>query len=429
MVPYEPLSPFVPDRWITVSDLHVATGVMAALVLAMSLFAGRLRRSLLAEPMIALFAGVAIGPVGLGWLSFDGDHGVLEQAARFTLALMVVSVGLGLPRRYSRTRWRSLTVLTVGSMLLTWGASSLLVLWILDLDLLTALLIGAVLTPLDPVLAAGVAVGEVPERELPGEVRHLLSFESAASHGLGYVLVLLPAYLITHAPGEAWGLWVVRSVLWDGVAAVAIGALIGAAAGMAHRWSLRRTFTEGDALTATLVALALSVVALLQLMGSSGLLAVFVAGASYARTRTRQASEEVRDDRLRYETTFKQILQVPVFVLLGVALPWGAWSQMGWAAVTLIIAVLLLRRIPALLILRPFVPLLRGWDATLFVGWFGSVGVGAIHFALIAEKHTHLSEAWAVASLVIAASVVSHDATVRPLTRWLHRRVTASPRS
>ena len=411
------------------SEVNLALGVTGALILAMSLFTDWLRHSLLAEPMVALLAGIAIGPVGLGWLSVGGDRVVLEQAARLTLALMLVSVGLGLPRRFVRGNARSLSVLTVGSMLLTWAASSLLVVWILDLDLLTALLVGAVLTPLDPVLAAGVAVGELPERELPGEVRHLLSFESAGSHGLGYVLVLLPAYLITHAPAEAWNLWAVRSVLVDGVAAIAIGALVGAGVGAAHRWSLNRKFTETGGLTTTFVALALAAVALVQLMGSSGLLAVFVAGLFYARMRTREESEELRSERRHYETTFQQILQVPVFVLLGVALPWSEWSQMGWSAVALVAAVLLLRRIPALLVLRPFVPRMRRWDVTLFLGWFGSVGVGALHFALIAEKHTHLADAWVIGSLVIAASVVTHDVTVRPLTRWLHRRTAADHRA
>jgi NhaP-type Na+/H+ or K+/H+ antiporter len=361
--------------------------------------------------------------VGLGWLALEGaQEVVLAEAARFTLALILISVGLQLPRRYLREEWRSLTVLTLGGLALMWAASTLLLMAFLRLDLLTALLLGAVITPLDPVLAAGVTVGKVPEQELPARIRHLLGFESAASHGLGYLLVMLPVLLISH-PAEAWTRWSANVLLWDGLAAIAMGLLIGALLGRVQRWSLKRGLTSMGALFTTFVALALGTMALLQLMGSSGLLAVLVAGIAYAAARTDEESEELKQERQHYELTFKQILQVPIFVLLGAALPWQAWGELGWAALGLIVAVLLLRRVPAVLLLKPVVPRLPRWDSALFIGWFGPIGVGALHFALLAREHAHVEQAWVVGSLLIVASTVVHDLTTAPFMRRLQRRL------
>jgi NhaP-type Na+/H+ or K+/H+ antiporter len=136
-----------------------------------------LRQHWFSEPLLALLLGVAIGPLGLGWLDL-AEHEtkkILEQVARFSLAIVLVSVGLQLPHRYISRYWRSLTVLTFGGMALTWLASTLLLKWILALGLLPALLLGAVITPLDPVLAAGVTTGKIAERNLPERVRYMLS--------------------------------------------------------------------------------------------------------------------------------------------------------------------------------------------------------------------------------------------------------------
>ncbi len=85
-------------------------------------------------------------------------------------------------------------------------------------------------------------------------------------------------------------------------------------------------------------------------------------------------------------------------------------------------AVLLLRRIPAMLLMRPLIGQIRNWNEALFIGWFGPMGVGALYFAAVAYKETHLDPIWAVATLLIAASIVVHDVTATPLSKWLGRQ-------
>lgn len=64
---------------------------------------------------------------------------------------------------------------------------------ILGVPFLVALLIGAVVTPTDPVIASSTATGGIAERNLPEHARHILSAESGANDGLAYLLVVLPS--------------------------------------------------------------------------------------------------------------------------------------------------------------------------------------------------------------------------------------------
>jgi NhaP-type Na+/H+ or K+/H+ antiporter len=407
--------------------VDVVVACLATLALLMALFAHGLRLHWANAPMIALLLGVLIGPEGLGWLDlaeYGDETAILEVVARYTLVIALVVVGIEV-RGYLPSHWPSLTILVFGGLVLMWGVSSLLVGWILGIGVLPALLIGAVLAPTDPILSATVSSGRVSRENLPEPLRHLLAAESSARHGLGLLFVLLPALLITKSDAEAWRHWLTDVLLWKGLAAALIGAAGGYIIARALRWSESRDWAEAPTgpLLTLLLALALGLSALVELMESDGAVAVLVAGVVFARVYTgRKLGEVVEHQQREHEHLLKQVLQVPVFVLLGTALPWSAWGHLGWKAPALALAILLLRRIPAVLLLKPIVGQLRRWGEALFVGWFGPVGVGALFFAAVAHKETHNDHIWAVATLLIAVTIIFHDLTATPLSQWLGRR-------
>jgi NhaP-type Na+/H+ or K+/H+ antiporter len=106
-----------------------------------------------------------------------------------------------------------------------------------------------------------------------------------------------------------------------------------------------------------------------------------------------------------------------IFVLLGLALPWQQWLELGWKGLLLAVAVLLLRRPPAFLLLRPLLGQLKSWQDTLFFGWFGSIGAAAIFYAMLALRKTGLESAWVIGSLIICASIIAHGFTAVPLAK------------
>jgi NhaP-type Na+/H+ or K+/H+ antiporter len=86
--------------------------------------------------------------------------------------------------------------------------------------------------------------------------------------------------------------------------------------------------------------------------------------------------------------------------------------------ILLVAAVLVLRRLPALLSLRPLLGPL--WDKikdVLFLGWFGPVGAAALYYAAFSFRETGIEAAWTVGSLVICASLLVHGVTATPLTK------------
>src|SRR5215217_6409076 len=104
------------------------------------------------------------------------------------------------------------------------------------------------------------------------------------------------------------------------------------------------------------------------------------------------------------------------------ALPWEGWLELGWKGLLLVAAVLLLRRLPAVLGLRPFLGPLRGEARdVLFLGWFGPIGAAALYYAAFSLRETGMEEVWVVGSLVICTSVVVHGITATPLTRLYGR--------
>jgi NhaP-type Na+/H+ or K+/H+ antiporter len=83
----------------------------------------------------------------------------------------------------------------------------------------------------------------------------------------------------------------------------------------------------------------------------------------------------------------------------------------------LAVAVLLLRRPPAFLLLRPLLGQLKSWQHTLFLAWFGPIGGAAIFYAMLALRKTGLESAWVIGSLIICASIIAHGFTAVALAK------------
>jgi NhaP-type Na+/H+ or K+/H+ antiporter len=275
------------------------------------------------------------------------------------------------------------------------------------------MLVGAVITPTDPVVSTSVVTGKVAEENLPERIRNSLSTESAANDGLAYPFVLLPILILTKTPTEALSEWLIRVLLWEVGGAILMGALIGYIAGRLLVWAEAKQSIEKQSFLAYTLAISLFVLGFVKLLGSNGILAVFVAGIAFDMVvggRDRAEEENVQEAVDRFFTLY-------IFVILGLALPWQQWLELGWKGLLLAVAVLLLRRPPAFLLLRPLLGQLKSWQDTLFLGWFGPIGAAAIFYAMLALRKTGLESAWVIGSLIISASIIAHGFTAVPLAK------------
>ena len=303
-------------------QLDLALTVMGLAVVTIALLSAAIHRNPLSEPMLAMAVGVAVGPYGFGWLELSrwGDETmILEQASRLTLAIGLMGVALRLRRESVRRLLRPVGLLLTAGMLGMWLLSSLAALWILQIPLWAALLLGAIVTPTDPVVASAIVTGNFADRHLPLRLRDGLSFESGANDGLAYLLVMLPVLMLGHGPTAALSTWLLQSFL--------------------------------------------------------------------------------------------------IGVIFGIGLPFDAWAALGWPLAGLAAAVLLVRRAPVIAALFPFIRgYWKGKDAC-FLGWFAPIGIAAIYYASLAEKHTGDPLYWHVASALVFVSIIAHGMTAGPLTR------------
>lgn len=406
----------IPNPWLL---LFCVCAVLAVL----GTTAGFIKERLwLSEPLICAGLGIAVGPVGLGLLRLDPGSDplsakVVEEAARVTLAVAVTSAAFRLPPGWLRAQWRGLAVVLGPGMVAMAATGAAVAHWALGLPVPASLMVGAAIAPTDPVLSAPTLTGRLARASVPDDMRHALTAESGMNDGLALPLVLLPALFFLRDPGEAGAAWA-AAVLKDVGLAALVGVALGWAASACLNWADRHPAVEKTSMVTAVLALALTSLAGARAFGGDGVLAAFAAGAVVnARLRTGEAEGQAR----QFQEAFTRFFDLPVMVVFGAAIPWAAWTGMGWGAAAFAPGVLLLRRLPAWLVLHRLMPWIQGWRGACFAGWFGPIGAAALLYAMELQHRTELDALWPAISLAVGASILVHGVTSTPLTRLLGR--------
>ncbi len=407
-------------------QLDIVFTVMGLTVVGIALISSFVHRNPLSEIMLATAVGVAVGPFGLAWLdlaSWGKDSTILEQSSRLALAIGLMGVALRIKPASVTALLRPVMVMITLGMLGMWLVSSALAGWILGLPLWTALLLGAVITPTDPVVASSIVSGNFANRHLPLRLRDGLSLESGANDGLAYLLVMLPVLMLGQTSDQAWSSWWMESLLMGVVLAAIAGWLIGLAAAKLLKLAEHYELVETTSLLGYTLAFSIFTLGAVTLLGADAIVSVFVAGLTFNVCSDRR--EEHEEEKIQEGVA--KLFTLPMFVIFGIALPFGDWAALGWPLLALATAILILRRVPVLLLLFPLLrPYWNRPDAS-FLGWFGPIGIAAIYYASLAEKQTGDPLYWHVTSALILASVISHGVSAAPLTRLYGRNLSTSP--
>lgn len=395
--------------------LNLYLTIVGALAVLLAFVSRRIEDVPLSEPLLALALGVIAGPELLGVLELSATHEktVLLEASRLLLAISLMGIALRYPPARIRERIAPTVLLLAVVMPGMAAISAALGSALLGLSAGAAWLLGAAVSPTDPVLSSSVVSREKARRVVPGRLRQLLSLESGSNDGLVFPLVVLGIVLVTEKPiGDFW-----ISLLWGVGGAIVIGAALGAGAGWAVRTAEQHRDIDRPVLVLFTFVLALFVLGASKTAATDGVLAVFVAGLAYNATVT--GAE--RGPEVEIDETINRFAVLPVFVLLGVALPWSEWAAIGWPIVAFPVAVLALRRLPLIALLAR--PLRFDAPAVAFYGWFGPIGASALFYL----AHAHDQGAtdptvFAAGTATITASVVAHGVTTMP-GRRLYARV------
>jgi NhaP-type Na+/H+ or K+/H+ antiporter len=397
-------------------DLNTLLAGVGGLALVLALFSGAVK-GFISLPLAAMLLGIILGPDLLNVLTFMeklDQHFFLEQTARISIAMGLVAISLRFSRQKLKEIRRPGTALVLFAMVLMWAFSSFLSHAVFSLQIMAALLIGAIITPTDPVVAGSITTGKRATENLPSRIRLLISFESGMNDGLAYLFVFLPLLFMKYSSSSALHEWFTRTLLWEVLGAVVIGVVFGYIVGKGLDHVERAHEIEKTDILIIGTTLAISMIGLAKLAGTDGILAVFVAGLTFSLTITRQEREEVED----VQEGISHLATLPIFFFIGLSLPWDRWWALGWRGILWAVLILLLRRLPALLLISRFVPSLGSLKDVLFMGWFGPIGVSALFYALLAARETGMLYFWEIGSLMVAISTLAHGLTAAPYSSW-----------
>lgn len=403
------------------NEFNVIIALLGGLILVLGLASKPLAQSPFPPTVVALAVGILVGPELLNIINVDeiGSRSTfMERAARLTLGIGLIGVALRIPRSFPRENWKGMLVLLALGMPLMWALSTALIYYVLGLSFWLALLIAAIITPTDPIAASPIVTGQVAEENIPERVRHSISFESGANDGLSYIFVFFAFLFLTRPAGEALSHWLTTTLLWHVGLATLFGLLLGYLAGKLLQAAEARGTIRPDWRLVYTVALGLFAAGAGKLIQSDEVLVIFAAGAMF----TQVVSGDDRQNEEQGQEAVNRFFAIPIMLFSGAAIPWDGWGELGWSGVLLVAGVLLLRRLPVLLLLRPLLPQMRGaWDAA-FVGWFGPIAVAAIYYASVMEHRLQEPAIWDVVSLVVFGSLLAHGLSGAPLTRLYGRK-------
>jgi len=320
---------------------------------------------------IFLLLGMVVGREGPGGVPFS-NHLLAQTLGIVALILILHAGGLGTPMEDVRAvRWPALVLSTAGVLVATALVGAFAV-WLLHLDWLHGLLLGAAIASTD--VAAVFTVLRSRNAGLRGRIRPLLELESALNDPMTVFLSVGLLAVIVH-PGSASPARLIPMFFQQMI----VGTVVGFAAGHAARWALNWIALEFEGLYPVLsVALVVLTYGVTDTLGGSGFLAVYVSGivlgnASYVHKR----SLTVFHDGLAW------LMQIAMFLTMGLlVLPSDlsrlAVSGIGLAAFLVFVA----RPVSVLLCLTPFrVPLRQ----QLMVSWAGLRGAVPDGVTLVVE--------------------------------------------
>ncbi|MGH8260743.1 MAG: hypothetical protein ACREUG_13775, partial [Steroidobacteraceae bacterium] len=236
------------------------------------------------KAVLCLIAGFAaeVCAVRFGILPpLEMEHTGLPQVLiEGILVLCLFCTGLGLTAPLEWAAWRVPLRLALITMPVTAALVAGVARVLLDVPFSEALMLGAILAPTDPVLAAAL---ELPAAERYASARFALMAEGALSSVLALPLVLLAIGLYGGRDlGPLGTHWLAGDVAWPLGGGVLLGALMGTlAARMLLRLDPR---SEAGWLAALITASALALTYGTSLLVQvNGLAAVFAAGLAFAR--------------------------------------------------------------------------------------------------------------------------------------------------
>lgn len=342
-----------------------------------------------------------------------------------------------------KKHWVSVAIFLVPVMTCGWLTVGLFI-WALipHFTFSEALLVSACITATDPILAAAVVgKGKFAER-VPGHLRNVLTAESGCNDGMAFPFIYLSLNIILYSgnAGEIMKEWILITILWECVFGIVLGVAIGLTLRHAVSFAERKTLIDRESFLAIFIFIGFISAGIGSMLGVDDLLTSFAAGTAFGWN----GYFAKKTEESHVSTVIDLLLNLSFFVYFGAIIPWPQFNNAeiglnAWRLVVLAIVVIFLRRLPAVVALKPLIPDVKTWREAIFCGHFGPIGVGAVFAAILARKgleqhytseetplfhlppkdfphYQLLAAIWPIVSFIVIVSIIVHGSSVAVLT-------------
>ena len=401
------------------------------------------QRLYIGEATVATICGIIFGPHAANLFdpaSWGNVDQITLECSRIVLVVQCFAIGVELPRAYMERHWRSVTFLLVPVMAFGWLVTSVFIWWMIKpLTWLESLCCAACVTATDPVLASSVVGKGKFAKRVPKHLRDLLSAESGCNDGMAFPFIYLALYLLKYRP-HAGGViyhWVCFTILYECVLGAVFGFLVGYAGRHAIKWAHKRDMVDRESFLVFYFVLALFCAGSGSILGLDDLLVGFAAGVGFSNDGWFQEKTE----ESHVSNVIDLLLNLAYFVYFGAIIPWAQFNepQLGITPARLVVIavlVILFRRIPIMVALKPIIPDIKTWREALFAGHFGPIGVGAIFVAILAraeletdsttpleqlpgpgsKNYTIIQVIWPITTFLVISSILVHGSSIAVFT-------------
>ncbi len=396
------------------TSFETGAAVLGGLLVVGSLLSGLVRRSMLSLAAVFVLAGFVLGQGATGVLEFKPSSSFVTDLATVALIVILFRDGLEVDGELLQSQWQLPLRKLVIAMPITAVVIALAARALVGLSWTESFLLGALLSPTDPVLSSGV----VTDARVPRVVRHSLNLESGLNDGLALPAVLaLAAALEPNRGSFVWWHFVLQDVglgLAFGLVCGLVGSLLMPEGG--NELADRPIPSHQRALYGLGLAFATYGLTVLPPRGN-GFIAVFVAAIVIGIRRP-----DLRRHFAERAEEVVEIVKLAIFVVFGSLLSIDGLFADGWAAVAVVAATFLLARPLAIWVALAGTRI--GGASKAFMAWFGPKGVATMTFSLLVLSHQIQAgqRIFDIAALAVFASILVHGASDTPGTNWLARR-------
>lgn len=353
-----------------------------------------------------LCVGIFFGEEGPGGIKFD-DITLSYAICSLSLAIILFDGGVRTPLRIFRASAANASLLATLGVGITAGITGAFAAWLLEVDLIYGLLLGAIVASTDA--AAVFLLLQQRGLQLKHRVKYTLEVESGINDPMAVFLTITCVELLRNDIDAGW-----MPFLALFLKQMVIGLLAGYSGGRLLSYLMQHLRLDAGLYPIVTVSCGLLIFSGTNLLGGSGFLATYLAGMTFASSGyARMTLIKQFSDGLAW------MAQLLMMLILGLLVTPSNLIDYLWPGLLVSVALILVARPVAVWLCLGVSGF--DWKEKTFISWVGLRGAVPIYLALIpalsgiTSAHYYFNTAF----LIVLVSLVLQGWMINPLAKKL----------